>query len=231
MEKITMNLLKSFTTFVNPSLREDLSQQASLLELEASAKFLGPKNGRNWETFLEKSIKGGLIAFVEGEGDISIPAATRYAYMIIIKSYDQFKAEHGYAPSYQMLAEMHNCGIRKIANAMNARVLLMPAHRLDAAINVNDENPTSFGEMIPDSAPSPEQQCIRDSLNNRARDIFLSVSGENKIIIQHLLAGLGNDRIAQALGVSEREAQRKKMRLFSMLRRNPELRDIYSKIA
>lgn len=210
---------------------EDLIQQAELLALEALERFQGDYNSEAFRIFAQKTIIGGLAAFVL-EGDIEIPASTRYEYNKILRIRDQLKAQTGLRPPLEKLAEAAKVSINRAASALKYEILMIPSKRIDQELD-QDENQNTLGYYIKDPNNVIEQsdrKLTEEELNKTLQEKLAEMELLEKQIILGILEGKKLSEIANQFGKSEKYARMIRNKIFRKLRKDEKLKDFFEKL-
>ncbi len=205
----------------------DLIQQAELLALDAVDRFNGDVNNEIFYKYARKYILGGLTAFVLNQGDISIPAASRYEYNRILSIRDEME-KSGNKVSARRLAEASSTSIRTVLTALRTELLLAPAQRLDITIdNDKADRPTALVDLIPqDSIAMAEEEILGRETTETVRMAVMALPLIERKVIRLAMEGRKTAEIAKATGIPEYAVTKVRISALRRLRGNEQLKKL-----
>lgn len=208
---------------------EDLVQQGELLALEALEHFHGDYNSEAFRIFSQKTIIGGLATFVL-EGDVEIPASTRYEYNKILKTRDRLKAQTGLRPTIQEIATAANVSVKQTTAAIQCEILMIPSKRIDQEL---DEEGNTIGYYLKDPN-NPIEESDRKLTNEELHKVLEKKLEEMELLekqmIISILEGKKLCEIAKQFGKSENYARIIRKKAFRKLRKDETLKDFFEKL-
>lgn len=209
----------------NSDTMQDLLQQAELLTLDAVDKFDGDVNSEPFYKYARKCILGGLTAFVLNQGDISIPAASRYEYNRILT----IKAEMeklGKKVTQEKLAEAACASLTTVKMAFRVAPLLDPAQRLDIKLT-NDKNnkDTELIELIPqDTIEEAENEFLEKETKETVQKAISQLPIIEQKVVKLIMEGAKTSEIAKKTGLPAYLIGKVRTNAFRRLRSNKALK-------
>lgn len=221
---------------VNADDINDLRQQAEYLALEAIEKFHGDHNSESFLEYAEKFITGGLTMFILNQGDVNIPAATRYEFNRILEIRDKLKAEGKQAGAGEIAAA---AGVtpRAVFSALRAEILMGPADRMDARLNEKDgsESRQEFYEIttLPIATPIEdfEDQEVQSGINETVKIAVQCLPRVERDIITRLMHGMTLADTAKELHLPLYFVRNTRNSAIRRLRLNQELQEAAKALA
>lgn len=229
LSKIKHEGIKRYKNVFDADSIEDLIQQAELLALEVLNHFQGDYNSESFKIFAQKTIIGGLAAFVL-EGDIEIPASTRYEYNKILKIRDQLKAQNGLRPTIQEIAITANVSVKQTIAAIQCEILMLPSKRIDQTL---DEEGNTIGYYLKDpnnSIEETDRKITNEELHKVLQEKLEEMELLEKQMIISILEGKKLCEIAKQFGKSENYARIIRKKAFRKLRKDEILKDFFEKL-
>lgn len=206
----------------------DLCQQAEYLALEAAEKFNGDLSSEAFLKYAERYITGGLTMFILNQGDVNIPAATRYEFNRILEIRDKLKSE-GKKGTVSETAAAAGVTSRAVLSALRAEILMGPAERMDAKLNEKDgsESKQEFYEItsLPIATPIEdfEDQEVQNGVNETVKNAVESLPRVERDIIYRLMHGMTLADTAKALNLPLYFVRNTKNSALRRLRLNEDL--------
>ena len=206
---------------------KDLIQQTELLSLEAINRFDGDLESEAFRTYAKKYIYGGITAFVLNQGDITIPAATRYEYTKILELKQELEKK-GQRVSAKKIAELTGKSLRTVKMAISLELLLAPAQRLNQKINTDTNNDESeLGELIASSQlENIESNIFEEESTQAVRNAINELPIQEQKIVKMLMEGKSANEIIKTTGQSSYFVHKTKSKAFRRLRQNSKLKEI-----
>lgn len=189
---------------------EDLASEAITALCLAAERSTTPLDSAAFINYAGKYIHGAIVRYVLSQGDVTISATA----LTQINQARQTVADVG---SVQDAATILNCSVEFVENAMKSSAVLAPAERLNRPVSDKDGKETmEAGDMIADSDAFEESESsmVQTRLHSRLEEL----AGDNKEILDALLAGEAVRKTAKRLGMTEREVQARKAELFLKIR-------------
>lgn len=203
----------------------DLLQQAELLTLESIDRFQGDTDSPAFESFCKKTIYGGLAAFVL-DGDVQIPAATRFEYHQILKVRDHLMEQTGLRPNVREIAAVAKTSPARVIAAIRAEILMGPAQRLDRELDGGN----TVGYYLPDEKndlDTSERKLTEAALDKALKVELDKLSITEKEVILMTLKGQTLNQIGSHFGKSEKFAREQKKNAFKKLRQSENLKGFF----
>ena len=203
----------------------DLIQQAEMLTLDAIDRFNGDVNNESFYKYAKKYILGGLVAFVLNQGDISIPAASRYEYNRILTIKKELE-KLGRKVTQAELAEAASASLVTVKMAFRVAPLLDPAQRLDIKISNDKTNKaTELIELIPQDSIGQTEDILfkEETVETVQKAISLLPIVEQKVI-RLMMDGKKVHEIAKEAGIPAYMVSKVRTSAFRRLRNNEQLK-------
>ena len=222
MDDIKSKIIHKYRSNFDLSNFQDFVQQIELLECEALARFQGDMNSASFLNYYRKLIDSGIIIFILGNGDVSIPASTRLEYKRILDIRQELTKEFGHTPTPEQVAKITGVGKRAVLNAIAAEPLMGPAARLDKPTDDEENGLTLIGILKSDSDST--RKAHEEAAKATITKVIATMPTDIRLVTNFIMEGLSVKEMSERTGLDPAYFYRVKKRAIRRLSKNEELR-------